>query len=402
MIRNKFLNVVMLIFISVLALATMQVTMTPMDTTTLVARVLGICAVSMILYVLVSKIGSPIHINRKIEIVFAAAISMIFIVLSVLNLSQMHNDIGRLEHDKFIHLGNFGVDKYYLASTVVLIVFPMFALLITGIMQKRRRGVLISGIILWCTQVVVIMSLCGLRLASIGIVAIINTIVTCYVLKTKFKISKRKLLFIIAGFGLVLITVFLIYNNLYPKNMEISIRHFWKIIPWEMWESIFKNSKFIGMNIGEVFSAPDVFYDCFNPLIVMLLEFGLVPFIIMLLLSVVMIYLIVKIVRTIYKSEVSDIKKIIAVALTSHILLQITMSILISLGVPAIPIHFPFYIQEEIWNYHFRYTTSGYADIVILTCLIMIYLEASKKKETEEKAVVQRESEVDENETVCV
>lgn len=377
--KSKYLNVFILMFISVLALATMQVTMTPMDTTTLVARVLGICAVSIILYVLVSKIGSPIHINRKIEIVFVVAISMIFIVLSVLNLSQMHNDIGRLEHDKFIHLGNFGVNKYYLASTVVLIVFPMFALLITGIMQKRRRGVLISGIILWCTQVVVIMSLCGLRLASIGIVTIINAIVTCYVLKTKFKISKRKLLFIIAGFGLVLITVFLIYNNLYPKNMEISIRHFWKIIPWEMWKSIFKNSKFIGMNTGEVFSAPDVFYDCFNPLIVMLLEFGLVPFIIMLLLLVVMIYLIVKIVRTICKSNIGDIKKIIAVALTSHILLQIVMSILISLGVPAIPIHFPFYIQSGI-NPHFIYTTSGYEDIVIFTWLLMIYFETSEKK----------------------
>lgn len=391
--NNKWLHVSILMFISCLFLSIMSVVMMDIDTIKLIERITGTICVTIILYWIVSKI----HISRRAKIVLIAIVFVVFCMLAIVNMSQIHNDFVGLERNKYIQLGNdFGIDKYHLASAEILFIFPLFSKGLADIMKDAGRGVMETGAILCGMQVIVTLALFGLRLASMAIVVFLNAIIVCYILKSKFRITKEKLIILLIVFGLVITAVLFFYNVFYPRTMEKSFYHYWDAIPSEIRGCLFE-SHFLGMNVSTDFASSSIYYDCMSPMIVTLLQFGWGPYIATLLLEIIMGYLILKIVRTVLKSTVCEVKKIITVAFATHMMLQIVMSILTSLGVPVVlPIHFPFYLLDKCFTYHFKYTVSGYADIGILTTLIIMYMGIPQKHDGLKETLLEKEVKTDE------
>lgn len=395
MSKHRLLHVLSLVFIATLSLSIMTTVMMSLPILSLIETVLEIVCTTIILYLFVSKIGMKVHISKTAKIVIVLLISLSFVILAIANLSRIPYSMGfwgERNMLKDIQLGNLDINKYHWTSLVILFLFPIASLLITEILKKP----ILSGALLGCLQTLLILSLWGLRLSTVCIVIVLNTVVICYLFETRFSIGKTKLFFVIAGSIVMIAVVLITYKIFYDRQFQISWGYYLAGVPSEMRGNIFRDSQFFGINTN-ISESPYIYYDVMSPMIVTLLLFGFIPFVGTILLAIIMMSQIFMLTKTVCRSTLQNIKKIITVALSSHMILQISMSILIAVGLPILPIHFPFYLQEYPNSEHFIYTVTGYVDIVILTCLLMMYMEATRKKQIESK----KEGEVNANETAC-
>ncbi|MCR5837198.1 MAG: hypothetical protein K6G88_11880, partial [Lachnospiraceae bacterium] len=378
--NNKIIHVFILMFISSLYICINTYTMNRMDAFSLAVTVIGTISLTMIAYYITSKVASVIHIYNKGKVIFLIIFTIGLTVLSLLNLSQLHNDIGCVERNRCIQVANLGIDKFYLISAVILFIFPVCAQFVVDVFKEKKAGKIKTLMILCIMHIGIMLAIFGIRLATIAIVTVIDLGIVLYLMASEFEMKKRYLFEVSAFFALVILVITKLYYSFYP-TIEQSVRHYFLAIPSEIRDVLYKNSRMIGMHTdAELISAPIANYDIYSALLEPLYNWGWLHFIIMAFLSIIMIVVFIQMIRTTCKFQTSKLKKIVALSLSMHVLLQQITSLMVALGLPIfIPIHGLFYQQD---TRHFIYTTSAglYTDIIIITLLVLIYLESSSRK----------------------
>lgn len=377
-ILRKNISVLLLIVTSSIILCTQNTIMNGMGTLDIIRRTLGIVAITFILYILLDKMHSRIQIRMKVKRLSAVLILLIMTIPACINLLQVIESNDRIDRLNTIEIGALQIYKVNYME-VMIFVFPIIGLLLTEIFRKKKNELLKVCVSLFTFQVLEYIGLWGLRLSSLLAIAIINAIVTFYILKTELSTRKIKSIMISMSCLLtVILSAVSLYYFLYTNFKTISLRYYLSTKPLETRE-IFGASQAIGIsNWKNDYIQP--FIDLQSPICTSAYYFGYIAAALIFVSLIVLMIVIFGMGNEIEKYETSNLKKTIACTTTSYIMSKVIFNTLFGLSIPTLPMESPF-LLGRFYHYTFTVLGGGATDIAIITLLSVFYINARRSSD---------------------
>ncbi len=372
---KRFISILLLIITSSIILCIQNTVMNGMSTVDIVRTTLEIVTITLIAYVMLDKLQNKIQIGRKEKIVSVILMYLVMIIPVYINLLQVLESNSRIDRLNTFEIGSLQIYKVDYME-VMIFAFPIFSLFITEIFKKKKNELLKVCICLFTFELLEYIGLWGLRLSSMLAVAIINAVVTFYILRTKLSIGKAKSAIISMAFLLtVIVSAVGIYYMIYQNFKIIALRYYLSTKPLET-RGIFRSSQAIGISNWE-HDYIQPFTDLQSPICTSTYYFGYIAAALIFVVLLILLIVIFRMGNVIERFETSNIKKTISFTMTSYIMSKIIFNTLFGLAIPTLPMESPF-LLGRFYHYTFTVLGGGAVDLAIVTLLAVFYISARR------------------------